>query len=69
MPGTPHRVADQEAVGEGPVVMRAIRAHREEGIAAPREDGLVAIDTARHDRTVRKVPKRETVSEIRRGKI
>ncbi len=69
MPGTTYRVANQETVGERPVVMRAMRAHREKGVAAPREDGLVAIDTARHDRPVRKVAKRETVSEIWFGKV
>ena len=55
MPGTAHRVADDQALGERPVVVRAVRADREELVAAPRQDHLVVVDAATDDGTVRDV--------------
>ena len=46
MPRTAHRVADDEALGERPVVVRAVRADGEQAIALPDQDRVLRIHTS-----------------------
>ena len=64
MPRTAHRVADDEPVGERPVIVRAVRADGEELVAAPDDDDLVVTDVAGDDRAVGNLPKGNASLEV-----
>ena len=64
MPGTPHRVVDDQAVHERPVVVRAVCADRKERITAPSEKNVVGIDAADNHPAVRKIRKWHAALEI-----
>ena len=55
MPRTPHRVADDHAVRQRTVVMRAMRAYRKERIAMTSEKHVIGIDAADDHCAIRKI--------------
>ena len=53
MPGTTHRVVDDEALGEWSVIVRAIGADGEQGLATAHEDRLFGFDAPEDHPTIR----------------
>src|SRR5882724_11935694 len=65
MPWTTQRIAGHQAFREGPVVMRAIGAYREEFVAAPRQDHVFVVDTPDEHPAIRKAAERNAALQIR----
>ena len=57
MPRTSHRVADDQAVGKRAMIVGAVCAHRKDVVAAPRQDDVVTVDSARNHSTIGKILK------------
>ena len=64
MPRTPHGVVDHEAVGEGPVIVRAVRAYGEDLPSSPREHHVVAAGLSEDHSSIGQFLQREAFSEV-----
>src|SRR5262249_8543290 len=64
MPGAPHRVADQESLGERPVVVRAMRPDREHVRALPGKHDLLVADVAEQHAAVGELRFRDALRQI-----
>src|SRR6185437_9278032 len=65
----PDRVADEQAVGERAVVVRAERAGDEHLVAHARDDDLLVADAGAHDAAGLHGGDRNAVTEVRQGGI
>src|ERR1700720_1874309 len=63
--GASDRVVHDQSQGKRSVIVGALRAHREIGIAAPYENRLVGIDPSRDDRAVRNIANFNSGAKIR----
>ena len=64
MPGTAHRIVDDEPLGERPVIVRTGRADGEDTVTAPYQDHVVGIDAPGDDCPVGKFRQRNARREI-----
>jgi len=60
-------VTADESQGKRSVIMGALRAHREIGIAAPYENRLFGIDPSRDDRAVRNIESFNSGAKVRKA--
>jgi hypothetical protein len=65
MPRAAHGVIDDDAVGERPVIVRAVRADREELAASPHEQHVFIVNAPEHDATVLKRADGDALPKIR----
>src|SRR5436309_16021533 len=64
MQRAPHCVAHDDPFGERSAVVRTMRAHREEFIAATSDDHIFVADLSRGHRAIRNLSDRNSVAEI-----
>ena len=64
VPRAPHCLVDDQALGQRPVVMRALRAYGEKSVAAAHEDRIFRIDASLHHPAIRHIVKRDPASQI-----
>ena len=64
VPRAAHGVADDDALGERAVIVRAGRAHGEVLVATPREQHGLVVDVPQHHAAVRNVAGRDSALEI-----
>src|SRR5437870_2254002 len=64
MQRAPHFVADNDPSGERSAVVRTMRAHREEFIAAASDDHIFITDLSLGHRVIRNLSDRNSVAEI-----
>ena len=69
MPGTAHRVADHQAVGEGSGVMRAVRADGKEVVGLPRHEHGFAVRVASDHPPVGNLRPPEAQGEVRAAQL
>src|SRR4051794_7811785 len=65
MPGAPYGLSNDEPVSQRTVIVRAVRADREQPIALSHQDRILRVDPAEHRAAVGKAAQCEAVSEIR----